>query len=308
MSRIGRKPVPVPAGVKVAVADRTVSVEGPKGKLAFVHRREIERQVRRRGQADPRHPRRRRAPEPGAARPDAQPDRQHGRGRHRAATARGSRSSASATRRSSRRRTRSPCRSAMPTRSRWRPPDGRDGDGARPDPRSSSPGPTSRRSASSPPRSARSARRSRTRARASATRARPSAARKARPSAPSNCSGSRSPRGRAAGRHRSPQNRPRSEEVRSDEPARDHRNPTRPPPAAGPQEARPARPSARGSASSAARSTSTPRSSTTPTARPWRRPASLDPDDQGSGGLRRQQGRRDARRQGRGRAGEAGRH
>ncbi|HEY2157294.1 MAG TPA: 50S ribosomal protein L6 [Isosphaeraceae bacterium] len=41
MSRIGRKPVPVPAGVKVAVNDGTVSVEGPKGKLSFAHRPEI---------------------------------------------------------------------------------------------------------------------------------------------------------------------------------------------------------------------------------------------------------------------------
>src|SRR5215218_4572379 len=42
MSRIGRKPVPVPANVKVSVADSTVSVEGAKGKLAFTYRREIE--------------------------------------------------------------------------------------------------------------------------------------------------------------------------------------------------------------------------------------------------------------------------
>jgi large subunit ribosomal protein L6 len=35
MSRIGRKPVPVPAGVKVAVKDQNVNVEGPKGKLAL---------------------------------------------------------------------------------------------------------------------------------------------------------------------------------------------------------------------------------------------------------------------------------
>ena len=38
MSRIGRKPIPVPAGVKVAVVDTTVSVEGPKGKLSFTHK------------------------------------------------------------------------------------------------------------------------------------------------------------------------------------------------------------------------------------------------------------------------------
>ena len=41
MSRIGRKPVAVPANVKVSVADSTIEVEGPKGKLSFVHRREI---------------------------------------------------------------------------------------------------------------------------------------------------------------------------------------------------------------------------------------------------------------------------
>lgn len=33
MSRIGRKPVPVPANVKVAVNGQNVAVEGPKGKL-----------------------------------------------------------------------------------------------------------------------------------------------------------------------------------------------------------------------------------------------------------------------------------
>ena len=35
MSRIGKKPVPVLDGVKVNVADGTVSVEGPKGKLEW---------------------------------------------------------------------------------------------------------------------------------------------------------------------------------------------------------------------------------------------------------------------------------
>jgi large subunit ribosomal protein L6 len=33
MSRIGRKPIPVPREVKVAVADRTLTVQGPKGTL-----------------------------------------------------------------------------------------------------------------------------------------------------------------------------------------------------------------------------------------------------------------------------------
>jgi large subunit ribosomal protein L6 len=41
MSRIGRKPVPVPANVKVSVADSTIQVEGPKGKLSLNFRREI---------------------------------------------------------------------------------------------------------------------------------------------------------------------------------------------------------------------------------------------------------------------------
>lgn len=41
MSRIGKKTVPVPAGVKIAIKDRTVNVEGPKGKLAFTHRAEV---------------------------------------------------------------------------------------------------------------------------------------------------------------------------------------------------------------------------------------------------------------------------
>ncbi|MDR7458139.1 MAG: 50S ribosomal protein L6, partial [Armatimonadota bacterium] len=33
MSRIGRLPVPVPAGVEVKVAGRTVEVKGPRGTL-----------------------------------------------------------------------------------------------------------------------------------------------------------------------------------------------------------------------------------------------------------------------------------
>ncbi len=42
MSRIGRKPVAVPANVKVSVApDLTIRVEGPKGTLSFQHRPEI---------------------------------------------------------------------------------------------------------------------------------------------------------------------------------------------------------------------------------------------------------------------------
>ncbi|MEM1226220.1 MAG: 50S ribosomal protein L6 [Planctomycetota bacterium] len=42
MSRIGKKPVAVPAGVTVSLDGNTVNVEGPKGKLAFTHRAEVE--------------------------------------------------------------------------------------------------------------------------------------------------------------------------------------------------------------------------------------------------------------------------
>jgi len=33
MSRIGKKPIPIPAGVKIQVSDGAVEVQGPKGKL-----------------------------------------------------------------------------------------------------------------------------------------------------------------------------------------------------------------------------------------------------------------------------------
>jgi large subunit ribosomal protein L6 len=39
MSRIGRQPIDVPAGVKVKVAEGQVHVEGPKGKLALTYHR-----------------------------------------------------------------------------------------------------------------------------------------------------------------------------------------------------------------------------------------------------------------------------
>jgi large subunit ribosomal protein L6 len=41
MSRIGRKPIPVPTGVKVNVDGATVRVEGPKGKLSQAVPREL---------------------------------------------------------------------------------------------------------------------------------------------------------------------------------------------------------------------------------------------------------------------------
>jgi large subunit ribosomal protein L6 len=43
MSRIGKQPVPVPSGVKVAInpSTRTINIEGPKGKLSYVWRPEV---------------------------------------------------------------------------------------------------------------------------------------------------------------------------------------------------------------------------------------------------------------------------
>ncbi len=41
MSRIGKKPVAIPAGVKVSVVDREISVEGKLGKLVWSHRPEV---------------------------------------------------------------------------------------------------------------------------------------------------------------------------------------------------------------------------------------------------------------------------
>ena len=42
MSRVGRKPVPVLSGVKISVDGNVVNVEGPKGKLSFEHRPEVQ--------------------------------------------------------------------------------------------------------------------------------------------------------------------------------------------------------------------------------------------------------------------------
>ena len=48
MSRIGKKAVPVPAGVTVAIEGQTVTVKGPKGQLAWTVADEIE--VRQEGE------------------------------------------------------------------------------------------------------------------------------------------------------------------------------------------------------------------------------------------------------------------
>ena len=41
MSRIGKKPIEIPAGVKVSVASQEVAVEGKLGKLVWSHRPEV---------------------------------------------------------------------------------------------------------------------------------------------------------------------------------------------------------------------------------------------------------------------------
>lgn len=42
MSRLGKKPVAVPGNVKIAIANNTVGVEGPKGKLSFSYRSRVD--------------------------------------------------------------------------------------------------------------------------------------------------------------------------------------------------------------------------------------------------------------------------
>ena len=41
MSRIGKQPIAVPGGVKINIANRLITVEGPKGKLSFTHHENI---------------------------------------------------------------------------------------------------------------------------------------------------------------------------------------------------------------------------------------------------------------------------
>lgn len=41
MSRVGRQPVSIPAGVTVSAKDRLVTVKGPKGELKYTHRPEV---------------------------------------------------------------------------------------------------------------------------------------------------------------------------------------------------------------------------------------------------------------------------
>ena len=177
MSRIGRLPIAVPAGVDVAIDGRNVTVKGPKGSLS----RELHAgdRGRARRRLDRRH-----APVGGedaqaAPRPDPDARQQHGRRRDRRATASRSRSPASAiVPRSSAASSSSTWATATRSRSTRRP-----GSASRSRTRPSSPSSASTRSSSarSPHAFARPASRSRTRARASATRASRSAARPARP-------------------------------------------------------------------------------------------------------------------------------
>ena len=51
MSRIGKKPVAVPSGVKVSVANRAITVEGKLGKLVYTHRPEIKVSVENDGKS-----------------------------------------------------------------------------------------------------------------------------------------------------------------------------------------------------------------------------------------------------------------
>ena len=46
MSRIGKKPVPIPKGVTISATDEVVAVKGPKGELTMSPRREVSVQVR----------------------------------------------------------------------------------------------------------------------------------------------------------------------------------------------------------------------------------------------------------------------
>ena len=79
MSRIGKKPITVPTGVDVTIDGRHVAVKGPKGTLEHDVPETIT--VTREGDELARHPPRRRARAPGAARPHPLAGRQHGRRR-----------------------------------------------------------------------------------------------------------------------------------------------------------------------------------------------------------------------------------
>ena len=75
MSRIGRAPIAVPAGVEVKIeAENVVTVKGPKGTLT----RQFHPNMKIEQEGEVIHVTR-----PNDARPDPDPDPQHGGGRHR---------------------------------------------------------------------------------------------------------------------------------------------------------------------------------------------------------------------------------
>ena len=217
MSRIGRKPIPVPPAVKVAIVDSTVEVEGPKGKLSFKHRQGVGVSFDQASRQIVGHPPGRRADQPRPARPDPQPGGQHGPGRHRRIQQEAG---------DRRRRLPGPAQEGQyrGAPGRLRQPGGARGaargqrDGARRHPRHRQRRRTSRRWASSPPSSAMSGRPSPTRARGSATRARSSAARPARPSGRSNLTSHRPSRAGRARRRPRPGRGPRRASVHHRQP------------------------------------------------------------------------------------------
>ena len=81
MSRIGKQPVAIPAGVKVAVEQGRREGRRAEGQARAqpIH---PNMKVESDGKKITRHAAGRRAAEPGPARPDARPDQQHGRRRH----------------------------------------------------------------------------------------------------------------------------------------------------------------------------------------------------------------------------------
>ena len=96
MSRIGRLPVPVPAGVEVTLDGQNVSVKGPKGTLQHRVAEPITVARADNGDIEVTRPDDERVSEV-AARADPDPGGQHGHRRHRRVMRRSSRSSASAT-------------------------------------------------------------------------------------------------------------------------------------------------------------------------------------------------------------------
>ena len=80
MSRIGKQPIDVPAGVTVTIDPGRVTVHGPKGELRQVV--PAAHEIAAGGRPDRRHAPDRARRGPRAARPDAHARREHGRGRH----------------------------------------------------------------------------------------------------------------------------------------------------------------------------------------------------------------------------------